>query len=232
MKFLYLSTKQQRRHSRESGNPFFRLDWIPAFAGMTNSKITQSLALCTWLLLPAHALAEPADYTFDTDHTRVLFRINHAGFSDFIGQFKKLDGTLNLDLDKPETSQIQFRVRPDSIETNLPNFNEELQGKDWFNSTTYPYALFKSTKIVRTGDDGADVTGDFTLLGQTHPLTLHVVHHKHGKDGFKNVYKAGFSITGHFKRSEWGMTNFVPVVGDDVSLVVEAEMMRPLKKGE
>ena len=190
-----------------------------------------ALFLCL-LAMPVAATAAPADYTFDTSHTRILFRINHAGFSDFIAQFTKFDGKIALDVDKPEASSMEIRIDPKGIQTNLPDFNEELQGKDWFNSTKYPYALFKSTKITPTGKDSADVEGNFTLLGQTHPLTLHVVHHKHGKSPFGQQYRAGFSITGTFKRSVWGMSNFVPMVGDDIGLMIEAEIVRPLKEGE
>ena len=192
-------------------------------------------ATTAWMLCGANGMssAHAADtYHFDADHTRILFMIDHAGFSKFIGGFTKYEGEVNLDFDKPEASKLLVRIMPDGIDTGLPSFDDKLQGKEFFNSSEHPVATFKSTKVLVTGKNTADVTGDFTLRGVTKPLTLQVTMNKQGYDKWRKAYKTGFSIRGAFKRSEWGFDAYVPVVGDEVALMIEAEVERPLKDGE
>jgi polyisoprenoid-binding protein YceI len=183
-------------------------------------------------MMSASSFAATDKYQFDTAHTRIFFKLDHAGFSDFIGQFKKYEGDIQLDLEKPDASSIVIRVMPEGIDTELPDFDKKLQGKEFFNSSEFPVATFKSTKVTLTGKDTADVLGDFTLLGVTKPLTLRVTHNKNGYDKWNKSYKAGFSATASFKRSEWGMNTYVPVVGDEVTLMIESEVTRPLRDGE
>ncbi len=190
-----------------------------------------------WIATFAIALASPSvqaadSYTFDKAHTNILFKIDHAGFSKFVAEFQEYDGTVMLDFDKPEESAVNIVIKPAGIDTDLPDFDKKLQGKEFFNSEEFPEATFKSTKIMTTGENTAQVTGDFTLRGVTKPLTLDVTLNKHGYDKWRKTYKAGFSAKGVFKRSEWGFDTYVPVVGDEVHLLIEAEVERPLKEGE
>jgi polyisoprenoid-binding protein YceI len=194
-------------------------------------KRTLLALTAAWMLCSSPTQAAD-NYAFDTSHTKILFMIDHAGFSKFVGEFRQYEGDVSLDLDAPEKGNITIRIMPDGIETGLPDFNEKLKGKEFFNTSEHPVAVFKSTKITMTGKNTADVTGDFTLLGVTKPLTLQMTHNKHGYDKWRKAYKAGFSIRGAFKRSEWGFDTYVPVVGDEVSLLIETEVERPLKDGE
>ena len=83
---------------------------------------------------------------------------------------------------------------------------------------------FKSTAIVMTGSKTADVTGDLTMLGVTKPVTLKVTFNG-GMASHPMAKKpaAGFSATGTVKRSEFGMTNALPFIGDDVTVLIETE---------
>ncbi len=192
-----------------------------------------------WLMMAAviwgmssPAYAEAEKFTFDTSHTSILFFINHGGFSDFVGEFLDYDGHVMLDEDNPEDSSIDVTIKPRGIKTDLPDFDDKLQNDSFFNTSAFPNARFVSTKVEQTGENTAKVTGDFTMLGVTKPLVLDITLNKIGKDQWRNTYKAGFSITGTIKRSEWGLTYALPAVGDDVRLMIEAEVERPLKDGE
>src|SRR5207249_4669583 len=48
-----------------------------------------SLALTLSLLLSTQAFAAPEKYTYDPSHTLIFFAINHVGFSNPMGKFKK-----------------------------------------------------------------------------------------------------------------------------------------------
>jgi polyisoprenoid-binding protein YceI len=179
-----------------------------------------------------HAHAMTDDYGFDTKHTRILFKVSHAGYSNYTAEFTKYEGQVKLDFDNPEKSSVRVRIMPSGIYTGLPSFDDKLQGKDWFNTVNHPVAVFKSTRVKVTSPNTAEVTGDFTLLGVTKPLTLLVKHNKHGYDQWQRSVKSGFSITSSFKRSDWGFKTFIPTIGDNVDIIIETEVQRPLKEGE
>lgn len=173
--------------------------------------------------LPAAANAEMRKYTFDPSHTQVIFFVNHMGFSMQEGEFHKVDGSLMLDEAQPEKAELNVTIDTNSLDMDEAKWDEHMKSADFFNVAKFPTMTFKSTSVKKTGDQTADVTGDLTLLGVTKPVTLAVKHNKSGKHPMNGKDVAGFSATGKLKRSDFGMTNGVPMVGDDVDIRIEIE---------
>lgn len=111
-------------------------------------------------------------YQLDPNHTSITFKINHLGFSHYTGRFDKMDATLKFDSANPENSALDVTIIPNSIDTNNAKLEEELRGENFFNVIKFPTMTFKATKIVRTGPTTGTITGDFTMLGVTHSVTL------------------------------------------------------------
>lgn len=202
-------------------------------------KLLSSLALAAGLALtavPASAqLATdvPAGtYKMDPTHASVTWKVMHMGLSNYTARFAKVDGTLTFDPAKPETSKITASVDPLSIRTDFPfvekeDFDKKLAtDPKWFNGEFFDKITFVSTGVKMTGAKTADVTGDLTLLGVTKPAVLKVTFNG-GMAAHPMTKKAaiGFSAAGTVKRSEFGMTGGIPFVGDDVAVLIEAEMM-------
>jgi polyisoprenoid-binding protein YceI len=145
------------------------------------------------------------------------------GLSHSFGKFTDYQGAISLDEADPEKSAVDVVIQTASVDLNDDKWNEHVKGKDFFDVEKFPTMTFKSTKIEKTGDQTANVTGDLTLLGVTKPVTLTVVHNKTGKHPMKDVMATGFSATGTIKRSDFGMKYGLPMVGDDVKLIIEAE---------
>ncbi len=162
-------------------------------------------------------------YQLDPNHTSVSFKINHLGFSHYTARFDKVEATLNFNSGSPEQSGLDVTVYPNSIDANNAKLEEELRGDKFFNVIQFPRATFQSTKIERTGPTSGKVTGDFTLLGVTHQLTLDVNLVGGGTRPMDNKKVIGFTATGTFKRSDFGLSNLLPLVGDDVMLEIETE---------
>ncbi|HUY68683.1 MAG TPA: YceI family protein [Alphaproteobacteria bacterium] len=193
--------------------------------------ILPALALFALVAVP-HALADAgADigkmpsgtYQLDPNHASITFKIDHLGFSHFTGRFDKMEATLAFDSATPEKSALDVTVYPNSIDTNDPKLDEILRTENWFNVIKFPRATFRSTKIARTGPTTGTVTGDFTLLGVTHQLTLDVTLIGAGARPMDNKKVIGFSATGSFDRAQYGLSNLVPLVGNKVTLQIEAE---------
>ncbi len=183
-------------------------------------KILAFLALSAFFASASHAADK---YEFDKSHTHIIFLVNHLGFSNTIGRIKDYDGYFTFDEKEPEKSEIDVTLKPASIDTSIPALNAELYKDKFFNVEKYPTIHFKSTKVMVTGKNTGNVTGNLTMLGVTKPIVLHVIHNKSGIHPFTNNYVSGFTADTTIKRSEFGMSAFEPAVGDEARVHIEVE---------
>ena len=185
-----------------------------------------AVAMATAFAAPAFA----ADaFKFDAGHTYIGFEIDHLGFSQTLGEFTKYDGTLLLDRSDLAKSSIEVNIDTASIDTDQDDFDEHLRGADFFNVAQHPSMAFKSTKVEDAGDGMLKVTGDFTMLGQTHPVVLDVKLNKVAPHPFRpTVEVAGFSARTTIDRTTWGLDKYAPAVGASVTIRIETEFNRDL----
>lgn len=186
-------------------------------------RIASLFSFMTVFAVASVAHAAPETYHFDPFHTAVTWQANHVGFSNPTGKFIKATGALKLDEKSPEKSSMDVVIPIDGLVTGLPKFDEHLKSADFFDIKKYPTARFVSTSITKTGENTADVAGNFTLHGVTKPLTLHVTLNKLGVNDFSKQQTAGFSANTVIKRSDFGMGYAVPAVSDDIKITIEAE---------
>lgn len=171
---------------------------------------------------PDPAKVEAGTYSVEPSHARVRFSVNHFGFTNYSGDFNKTSGTLILNPAKPTESKLDVTVATDSVTTPSDKLTGELKSADWLDAGKYPDITFKSTKVEKTGATTAKVTGDLTLHGVTKPVTLSAKFFGAGPNPFNKKLTTGFEVTGKIKRSEFGVTKYVPMVGDEVDLTIEA----------
>jgi polyisoprenoid-binding protein YceI len=95
-----------------------------------------------------------------------------------------------------------------------------------FNIERYPTMTFKSEHLIFDGDKVVGAEGQFTLLGVTKPLSVVVNHFKCGTNPTNNRFLCAGDITGTIKRSEFGMTKYIPTVSDEIKLSVPVEAYR------
>ncbi|MDJ0938751.1 MAG: YceI family protein [Woeseiaceae bacterium] len=163
-------------------------------------------------------------YALDDTHGYVLFSYSHFGFSNPNVGFNRFDTTLDLDSDNPENSTISVTIDAASIDSRVEEFNGHLNGENYFDTANHPEITFTSTSVSATGDNTFDVTGDLTIKGTTKPVTLAATINKAAKHPFKGMPTVGVSATGTLLRSEWGLGNYAPAVGDEVTLHIEVEL--------
>lgn len=171
------------------------------------------------------------DYKLDPRHASVQFRIRHENqLAWFTARFNTRDATLTLNATDPSQSHLVASVDPASIDTGLPdptdaaNFTRAIAQA--LGIATTPHVTFSSTAIQRTSEFTADITGDMTMNGQTHPMTLHATFDGAVVDPLRgNKEVLGFSAYGTFKRSDWAATQWAVVASDEVQIVIEAELV-------
>ena len=175
-------------------------------------------------ITPANAQIE--NYVFDKAHTQILFFVDHLGFSMSHGEFKTFDGGFKFDRTKPEDSSVNVTIQTGSIKMATEKWTDHMKNADFFDTSKYPEMTFKSTKIEVTGDNQAKITGDLTMIGHTHPVTLDVTYNKSGRHPFNGEFVSGFTAEGKLDRTIWGMTYGVPGVGTEVHLKIAVEGFR------
>jgi polyisoprenoid-binding protein YceI len=198
-----------------------------AYGALAVALLTAPAALAA----PGVSSTKPADlpaghYVLDKTHASVVAKIKHMGFSNYQFRFTKVDASFDYDPKAPEAAKISVTIDPGSVDTATGadafglKFNKELAGDGWLEANKFPTATFVSTKVEpATGK----VYGDFTLHGVTKPIVLDVTFNGVGSGFVPGSVKTGFSASTTIKRSEFGVTKYVPLVGDDVQLNIEVE---------
>jgi polyisoprenoid-binding protein YceI len=184
------------------------------------------LAMVVFLSFSAPARAQVETYLLDKPHTQVIFSVNHLGFSNSYGKFLDYDGKIIFDRGTPEKSHVEVTIQTASLDMGDEKWDAHMKNADFFNVEKFPVMTFKSTGIELTGENTADITGDLTILGVTKPVVLATVFKNAGKHPMMDRWGAGFSATATVKRSDFGMSYGVPMVGDEVNIIIEVEAYR------
>ena len=169
------------------------------------------------------ASAAPMSYQIDVAHTQTYFTVNHLGFSNSTGAVRVKEGVLSFDDADWTKSKVDVTLDITALQFGDKTWNEHMGAAKFFNVAKFPTARFVSTKVEKLSDSTGKVTGTLTLLGVAKPVTLMLTKNKVDKNPMSNKPYAGFSATGTLKRSDWGMSEYLPAIGDSVSLRIELE---------
>jgi polyisoprenoid-binding protein YceI len=188
----------------------------------------RTASLFAALLLAAGAVhADPVRYDLDPNHTQVEFSWNHFGFSNITGRFDKVEGNFQFDPVDPTRSSIDVTIPIASIDTGVGALDEHLQGPDFFDAAQFPVATFKSSKVERIDADSLKVSGELIIHGVSKPAVLDVTINKIGEHPMAGRAAAGFDAKTTIKRSDFGISKYVPNVSDDIVIAITSETMVP-----
>jgi polyisoprenoid-binding protein YceI len=183
------------------------------------SPIALLLVTSSVLAATGAAPAVTEKYEVDSSHSGVVFGWNHFGFSNPSARFDNIEGTLLLDKSDITKSTVSVTLALAGIDTGVSKLDEELKSPEFFDATKYPSITFKSTKVERSGENGLRVMGDLTEHGVTKSVTLDGKVNKIGIFEISGVIKApaaGFDATTTIKRSDFGVTKYLPAVSDEI----------------
>jgi polyisoprenoid-binding protein YceI len=172
-------------------------------------------------------------YQLDKSHASLIWKVSHLGLSDYTARFTSFDATVTLDPNDISQSEVSATIDPLSVKTDYPtpekkDFDKVLATDEkWFNANVFPTIKFVSTAIVINDDNSGTLTGNLTFLGVTKPITLDVkLNGMLTKQPFSKLPTLGFSASGVVKRSDWGLDTYVPLIGDDVAIMLELEFAK------
>jgi len=207
---------------------------------MKKPNIRVSFLLITALLLGGCAAAarilypvqldplksKPGIYKLDPTHANIIFAVDHLGFSLHHGRFNQIAGSLELNTEAPEKSRVFIEVAAASIDTNNVELDQMLRDREMFDTANFPIITFESFKLTRIGEKAAAIEGYLTIKGVRKPLAIEATFVGSGINPLTGLATVGFSGKGRFKRSDFGLDRWLPFVGDEVNLILEAEFGR------
>lgn len=178
------------------------------------------------LFLPAVAVAAPAAYKVDPNHSSVGFTIRHF-VSNVPGRFRDFNGVIKYDKQNPAASSVELTVQAASINTDNTDRDNHLKSADFFDVEKFPTLTFTSTKVTAKDADTLNVTGNLTMHGVTKEVTIpvNVLGTMKGPRGEKAGFETGFTLN----RKDYGIVwNRVldaggSILGDDVKVSIEIE---------
>lgn len=168
----------------------------------------------------AHATA--GTYAVDPDHSAVLARVSHVGYSYSVFRFDRVSGTLVWNPDAVAKSTLSALVMTESITSNVKGFASQLAGDQFLNAPRFPEVMFVSTAFRQTDATSGKVDGKLTLMGKTAPITFDVTLVGAGK-GFGGQPRLGIHATSWIKPQDFGMP---AMFSEPIEIVVDTEFAR------
>jgi polyisoprenoid-binding protein YceI len=152
-----------------------------------------------------HQMAKTTKWVLDPTHSELGFRIKHLMITHVSGFFKgfQVEGeTVNDDF---STAKIRLKADMHSIHTNNEQRDAHLRNADFFETDKYPELIFESTSVDQIDSENFHLNGNLTLKGVTNPVQLNIEFSGITRDPWGGE-RAGFTVTGKIKRSQWGVS--------------------------
>ena len=193
-------------------------------------NILSALAI---LLLGIPVLASGSTWQIDPGHSSFQFKVRHMMVSNVRGDFGKMTkGVIFLDDQDVANTKAEVIIEAVSINTGHAKRDEHLRGPDFFDVTRYPTLTFVSKQVTKIDSDKLRATGELTIRGITREIILEVYGLTPEVKDPGGTYRRGLTATTKINRKDFGLTwNRVldtggVVVGDEVEISVEIEMLR------
>lgn len=171
-------------------------------------------------------------YALDQHVGTIAFSVGHLGLFSSHGEFRRFTATLALDRVHPERTTIAVDVDARSIDMAWQDGAEKLRSAPYFDVRDYPDVRFTSASVAPDGPDRYAIRGRIEIRGVTQPLTLEAKLVGHRVVAGQDNQTADFVVTGHLKRSAFGMTADPLFISDNVDITIDAHIkLGPLGAG-
>lgn len=184
-----------------------------------------TIVACFAAGLAAQALADADRYTVDPRHTLPVFEVGHLGFSTQRGRFNRVTGAVVIDQEARRGS-IDIEIDTTSLDMGAADWDREMKSEDFFAADAYPVARFKSDRLIFDGDTLVGADGELLLLGVAKPLHLKVDRFRCGIHPLLRKTVCGADVSATLRRSDFGMTRYLPMIGDEVRIVSPVEAVK------
>jgi len=189
-----------------------------------------ALTLLTALALAATAAAQAGTWQIDPNHSAAQFSVRHLGVSTVRGAFTKVSGTATHDPADPSKDTLEATIQASSVDTRVDMRDKDLRSPNFLEVEKYPTITFHSKQTKLAGAGKLQITGDLTIHGVTKEVVLDVDGPSAAiKDPWGNQ-RIGASASTKINRKDFGVNGAPGVVGDDISITIDVELIQPPAK--
>ena len=178
-------------------------------------------------LLAATASAEVQTWNIDPMHTAAQFSVRHMGISTVRGAFTKVSGTVQFDPADPTKTVIDATIEATSIDTRVDMRDNDLRSPNYFDVAKFPTLTFTSKRVQAAGTGKLKVTGDLTIHGVTKEVVLDVDGPSAPMNDPHGSVHMGASAATTINRSDYGVSGGHGMVGDEIPITIDLELVRP-----
>ena len=166
-------------------------------------------------------------WKLDPTHSELGFKIRHLMISNVSGYFNNFQVEGETQDDDFSKAKIQLKADMNSIHTKNEQRDAHLRNADFFETDRHPEMVFESVSIEKTDAENYLLTGNLTLKNISRPVQLNVEYSGTTKDPWGGE-RAGFTVTGKIKRSDWGI-NFGLLEGGGAMLADEVKIQSEIQ---
>lgn len=180
------------------------------------------------LLMAAFFITTASGQTFEVEknHCTIEFSIPIAGgLTKVTGKFTDFDITIMYDENELSRSTVTATIKAHSIDTGIDGRDKDLCKPVFFDVEKYPEITFKSTRILKRGEENIAV-GDLTMRGVVKEIELpFTVTKARLKPNDNSVL--GISAQCKFNRQDFGVgstfkhTMVDNLIGDEVTITID-----------
>ncbi len=170
-------------------------------------------------------------WNIDNMHSEIGFKVRHMMISNVRGSFANFSATVETEDEEFTSPSFSFSAKVDSIQTGVSDRDGHLISADFFDAANYPTLDFTSNSVEKIAEDKFAIHGNMTIKGKTLPVVLKAEYAGIVQDPYGQT-KAGLTVEGKIKRSEFGLTWSAVteagkvVVGDDIHVTAELQFIK------
>jgi polyisoprenoid-binding protein YceI len=182
------------------------------------------------LAMLASAAAQVGNWQIDPAHSSAQFSVRHLGVSTVRGAFMKVSGSAKYDAADPSKGSLDATIEAGSVDTRVEMRDNDLRSPNFLDVAKYPTITFHSKQTKAAGAGKLQITGDLTIHGVTKEVVLDVDGPTAPiKDPWGNQ-RFGASASTKIKRQDFGVNGAPGIVGDDITITIDAELIQPPAK--
>lgn len=166
------------------------------------------------------------NYMLDPAHGSVHFKVDHMGYSMYVARFNEVEASFQFDQARPGESRLTVVIAANSVDTGNGRMDDLIKGPEFLHSKRFSHLRFEAGGIALIDDRAGVIDGTLTLHGVTRQVPLYVTFNGGARNLLTGKYTLGFSATATLRRSDFNMNAYIPLVGDQVTIEIEAEFQK------
>jgi len=178
------------------------------------------------LLLTVSGLASAETWRLDPVHTRVLFKVGHAGFSQALGLLPDVSGVLRFDPEDWAGAAVVVDIPLAGLQIGDDDWRDKLLTRSFLDAGGQPVARFRSTRVEPLGEGQARIHGLLSLRGVEREVVLDARLNQLARNPLTKRRTVGFSATATLDRRDFGIDAWPNVIGHAVAIEIQLEAVR------